>query len=385
MTELLFLLLPVAAGYGWIMGKNSKKHSELVQKQALSEQYSRGLKFLLDREEDKALEHLIKVLEVTANSVEHYLALASLFRKRGEIDKAIHIHELLLEQPTLADADKDHIMFELATDYSKAGLFSQAEQQLLPLLKSESWHSEALQLLLQLYQQTKEWPKALALISKLDKLPSERKLAVTVANFYCQAILATSDGKEHQQALYDALQISGDTIRPLFILAERAEAHQQWADVIDLLQKAIERQPLVVSMLLNRLEHAYQQLDDVTSFWSYIEQLQYQHANVALVLRWVNCVASRDRDQAEQYLTNQLTKRPNIRGFQRLLQLYAETAEGVNAQHFQDIIALVSQYSASKPEYQCRSCGFAARKHYWQCPSCKQWESVLPATGLDGY
>ena len=136
MIELLFLLLPVAAAYGYVMGKNSAKNQAHEQSRQITSQYSKGLKFLLDREEDQGLEHLIQLLEVSADSVEHYLTLATLFRKRGELDRAIKIHELLLNQPNLSDVNTESCRLELAKDYILAGLLDSAEEHLIVLVKN---------------------------------------------------------------------------------------------------------------------------------------------------------------------------------------------------------------------------------------------------------
>ena len=161
MIELLFLLLPVAAGYGWIMGKNSAKNQAHQLNRQITSEYSKGLKFLLDREEDQGLEHLINLLEVAADSVEHYSTLATMFRRRGELDRAIKIHELLLKHPSLSEKEFATTRLELAEDYIMAGLLDSAEEHLVWLVKAGE--PEALDPIITLYSQTREWEKGISI------------------------------------------------------------------------------------------------------------------------------------------------------------------------------------------------------------------------------
>lgn len=378
MIELLFLLLPVAAGYGYIMGKNNAKSQVQKQSREIINEYSKGLKFLLDREEDQGLEHLIELLEVTADSVEHYLTLAAMFRRRGELDRAIKIHELLLKQDALDQKDKDIINFELAQDYIMAGLLDSAEEKLLALIHSNN--PNAVAKLILIYQQTNDWEKGITLYNNNAKIFSTTQLKAAVAHFYCERA-------NEQNKIADVKKVSNiDTrvVRPLFELGHCAYLNDDYVKAINYWRDLLKQSPKHAPLFLEQLKHCYQSL---SLEQQYFELLESQLNNSGVLLKIHYCqslLVHNKKKQAIDFLTLSLKRQPNIRGFSYLLELLS--GQGDQTLHtLEHINELVQSYIATKSEYQCKHCGFESHTMYWFCPSCKHWESVIPNHGLDGF
>ncbi len=185
MLELLFLLLPVAAGYGWFMGRNSIKQKDQTAKQDLSIKYSKGLNYLLSNQQDKAIDHLIEALKVEDDTVEAHFAMANLFRRRGELDRALKVHEHLVRHASLPTKDKQQAIFELGKDFLSAGLYDRAEKMFNKSLKSKLYGTKSLTYLMQIYQSTKDWYQGIGLKKTIVK-SKDKKLLHILANFYCE-------------------------------------------------------------------------------------------------------------------------------------------------------------------------------------------------------
>ena len=378
MIELLFLLLPVAAAYGWIMGKNSARNQADLQSREITSQYNKGLKYLLDREEDQGLEYLINLLEVSADSVEHYLTLAAMFRRRGELDRAIKIHELLLKQPTLDNPTKELILIALAEDYVMAGMFDCAEEQLLVLVKQKNL--QALEILFNIYQQTSEWKKGITLFEQYPTLFTKQQLKLGVANFYCELAIEIKQLK----LIKKVISLDTHVVRPLYELGKASFIKQDYLKAISYWRDLLVQSPQYTPVFIDDLETCYEKLNLISDFNKLIEN-EVGRGGILIKLKYCKYLVSIEQtDKAITFLRASLEKQPNIRGFSSLLNLLAIKNVDV-APLIEEINSLVKSYIATKSEFQCKHCGFTSHTLYWSCPSCKHWESIIPSRGLDGF
>src|SRR3990172_4271983 len=213
-ADLLWLLLPLAAASGWYVARLEQKRR--VQKSLdLPSAYFTGLNFLLNEQPDKAIEVFIRVLEVNSDTVETHLALGNLFRRRGEVERAIRIHQNLIARPTLDKEQRSQALLELGQDYFKAGLFDRAENLFLELAEIRAHSEQALRLLLHIYQQEKEWEKAISVVRKLARV-SGRNMNSMIAHFYCELAeqdIARSNHPSARDRLGQALAADGECVR----------------------------------------------------------------------------------------------------------------------------------------------------------------------------
>lgn len=377
MLELLFLLLPVAAAYGWFMGRNSLKHKELKGRANVTRNLSSGLNFLLTDQEDKAIEQLLELLDIEAATIETYLALANLFRRKGDWDKAIRIHEKL-HQLKLPKRQAQHIQFELAKDYYSAGLYDRAEKLLISLVKAPGLAEQALKQLFSIFIATHEWHKAEQYTPAVIETQS-RSLRIALANMLSEAALEQDNASIEQ--LTSLTEQFTQAIRPKYELAQLALAQNNLPLAKQTLFYIAEHKPqwsadiLPLMLQCNPAEDEWYQL---------LSQLANKHNNITATVMLSDWLAEHgSATAAEQFLLDKLKQQPSIRLFQKLLQL-RQYQSAPAAEALSSVEDLVNAYLDKKSLYSCRNCGFNTRKHYWLCPSCLQWETVEPIAGIDG-
>ena len=199
MLELLFLLLPIAAAYGWYMGSRNARHRDQEQAHHLSRQYVAGLNLILSDQPDKAVDLFIGLLDVDHETIDTHLALGNLFRSRGEVDRAIRIHQNLIARSNLTLDQRNLSLQQLAKDYMVAGFFDRAEKIFHQLMQEPEHKKFALEQLLAIYQQTKEWEKAIQTAERLVKIGKVR-LKKDISHFYCElANEAKLDGDSQEK------------------------------------------------------------------------------------------------------------------------------------------------------------------------------------------
>ncbi|WP_028115477.1 lipopolysaccharide assembly protein LapB [Ferrimonas senticii] len=381
MLELLFLLLPIAAAYGWYMGKRSARINLQRSSDNQSKNYFEGLNFLLSDQPDKAVDRFIELLQVDSDTFDTHLSLGNLFRKRGEVDRSIRVHQNLIARPSLSLAQKDLAMMALAKDYMAAGLFDRAEEILLQLVKEPDHTEEAEQQLLSLYQATKEWSQAIKLVKSL-KRAKRKQLAPQMAHFYCQ--LADESQTEQQKRDYWLLALKQDPScgRAYLEQFRLACQQQQYEHALGLLQQLATQAPLWFIESLPQAQEPFVALNRGDEYPQLLQQLMASQQSATLTLALASTLP---RQEAETMILSQLKRQPTMRGFHRLMQLHAD---GMVDEQSRDSLMLlgdlVEKQIRMRPKYRCVQCGFPGHSLHWHCPSCKSWGQIQRIQGLDG-
>jgi lipopolysaccharide biosynthesis regulator YciM len=383
MLELLFLLLPVVATYSWYMGRNSVKQREHLNQQALSEKYSTGLNYLLSNQQDKAIDFLLEALNVEEDSVEAHFAMANLFRRRGELDRALKIHEHLVRHANLPRQEKYHAIFELAKDFLSAGLFDRAETMFNKLLKSKNYRELSLHYLLQIYQSTKDWQHGLSLEKEILKTKNTQLLH-KLANFYCEKAVTTNDISTKIALLDKALTCDANSCRANVMLAEIYREQQQYDKAIACYQSIYQQDKEFFPDVIEPMKQCFIQLNQQSAFFDYIKHVYEETASASALICYVEMLAEQQGNiTAQQFMVSALKRRPTIRGFKHFVKIQLSQSE--QSQQQLDLIReLISAYLKMRPRYSCRTCGFNSNTHYWACPSCHDWEQLKPVRGLEG-
>ena len=385
MLELLFLLLPVAAGYGYIMGRNSVRQAQRKQSSILSKHYYRGLNFLLSDQPDKAVDTLIKMINLNNDTAETHIAMGNFFRHRGEIDRAIRVHQNLVSRDELQSTQRETALRELGRDYMQAGFLERAEDTFAKLLSSDRHFDFAQQQLFAIYQTTKEWERAIALAEKM--LQDNEVVRTKLAHFYCEQAQIELDKQDLESALallQKAVNADEHATRPWLMLGQVTFDEGRYNESIDyLLQVAKREEDWFIEAI-----PVIQKITEQTQDWDKFETLLNTHwvQSATAYLAMVTIMVNQNRNQqAADYLFSQLQKTPTMRGFHRLMQLYSDnTTDNDAKQTYQHLAEMVGKQIQQRPRYRCKSCGFSGRKLYWLCPSCKKWGVVHPIRGLDG-
>lgn len=374
MLELLFLLLPFAAGYGFVMGKQSANQKERDSSKKAFEKYSAGLNFLLEDNEQQAVEAFISALEVNSNNLETHLTLARLFRKQGKVENAIKIHEHLAKQ-ALDDEAHRKVCIELSENYMACGRLKRAEDVLAEV--DDINNADIIYQRLLVFQQTRDWQSSL---NAYQKRTGHEKCDKLLAAHCCQAARTQDDDSEKKKLLKKALEYHKDFISALVMLADYHIAHRNYGTAIELLKKAIAKQPKLAPMLINKLAVCYQDTNDIRAFAEYIHPHLESSDNLTFVLKYCELLElAENHEDALTLIMNVLHKRVSISAFVHLLRLHRANIKDVDAQQrFAQVETLVEQYLNSQPAFECSSCGYHPTQHSWQCPSCGSWETIFP-------
>jgi len=385
MLELLFLLLPVAAGYGYIMGRNSVRQAQRKQSSILSKHYFRGLNFLLSDQPDRAVDTLIKMINVNSDTVETHIAMGNFYRQRGEIDRAIRVHQNLVSRDEIQSTQRELALKELGRDYMQAGFLERAEGAFVSLLNSDKHFEFAQQQLFAIYQTTKEWGRAIELAEKM--LAENDSIRSRLAHFYCEQAKIELDNEDIPAALkvlQKAVNVDEQAVRPWLMLGEVTFDQGRLKEAGEYLVQVANRDKNWFIEAVPLLE----QIASETGDWQRFEQLLNDNwvQSATLYLAMVDVFSNKGEVQhAADYLFEQLQKTPTMRGFHRLMQLYCELSDDANAKAtYQQLRQLVAKQIEQRPIFQCKSCGFSGRKLYWLCSSWKKWGVVNPIRGLDG-
>ncbi len=386
MLELLFLLLPVAMGYGWFMGRNSVKQSDHTAKQDLSIKYSTGINYLLSNQQDKAIEYLLETLKVEDDTVEAHFAMANLFRKRGELDRALKVHEHLVRQKHLPNKAKQQAAYELGKDFLTAGLYDRAESMFHTLLKSRTFSLKSLSYLMQIYQSTKDWQHGLELKKSIIK-SKDKKLLHTLANFYCElATLALEKDQfiEVIELLEQALKCDPNSCRANWLMAKIYENHQQYNEACQCYKDIYTQDREFFPDVIEQMANCYHQLDADDEFYQFIKKVYDETGGSSALIKYVSFIENKHGfAKAQDFMLSALKRRPTIRGFKHFIKMQMNQPQQ-DSENLELIKELVSAYLSVKQRYNCRNCGFNSSTHYWSCPSCHDWEQLKPVRGLEG-
>jgi lipopolysaccharide assembly protein B len=385
---IVVLLLPLAAASGWYVGRRNEA-SEAVANGAsgISSDYFRGLNYLLNDRPDKAIEVFIKVLEVESETVETHIALGNLFRRRGEVDRAIRIHQNLVSKPSLDFDQRALALLELGLDYMRSGLLDRAESLFKELLDTGAHQRQAMDHLIDIYQQEQDWDKALEYAGRLEKL-ANRDLAHVRAHFLCeQAQTDISAGKveDASDRLRLAIEMDAKCVRASLMQSEIAMTAGAYEAAIRHLQE-IEKQDLAfLPEAIGPLVESYRALDRIPDLVRYLDRLSALHAGITPVLVLAEVMTELgDVEEAKKRIVDELKIRPTVRGIDRLIDYSLTGASGEAREN----LTLLKEFTASlieeKLSYMCGNCGFKGRSIHWQCPSCKFWNSVKPIHGIEG-
>ena len=388
MLELLFLLLPVAAAYGWYMGRRSAQQSKQDDASRLSRDYVTGVNFLLSNQQDKAVDLFLDMLKEDTGTVEAHLTLGNLFRSRGEVDHAIRIHQSLMESASLTYDQRLLAVQQLGRDYMAAGLYDRAEGMFKQLVDETDFRLSALQQLLQIYQATSDWQSAIEVAERLVKLGKEKHRG-EIANFWCELALQQMAGNDLDKAMALLKKVAAadrNSARVSIMMGRVWMEKGDYAKAVESLERVIEQDKELVGETLEMLQTCYQQLGKIDEWEAFLRRCAEENTGATADLMLAQILEQREGvDAAQNYVTRQLERHPTMRVFHKLIDYHINEAEEGRAKESLGVLRhMVGEQVRSKPRYRCQKCGFTAHTLYWHCPSCRSWSTIKPIRGLDG-
>ena len=379
--------IPLAA-YGWYMGRRSAQQTKQDEANRLSRDYVAGVNFLLSNQQDKAVDLFLDMLKEDTGTVEAHLTLGNLFRSRGEVDRAIRIHQTLMESASLTYEQRLLAVQQLGRDYMAAGLYDRAEDMFSQLVDETDFRIGALQQLLQIYQATSDWQKAIDTAERLVKLGKDKQ-RVEIAHFYCELALQQmgSDDMDKAMALLKKGAAADRNSARISIMMGRVfMANGDYAKAVESLLRVIDQDKELVSETLEMLQTCYQQLGKQDEWVAFLRRCVEENTGATAELMLSDVVEEHEgSDTAQVYITRQLQRHPTMRVFHKLMDYHLNDAEEGRAKESLMVLRdMVGEQVRSKPRYRCQKCGFTAYSLYWHCPSCRAWSTIKPIRGLDG-
>ena len=379
--EWLLLLLPVAAASGWWAARRGDARRG-VSGHPSDPSFFRGLNYLLNEQPDKAIDVFLKLAEVDGETAETHLALGSLFRRRGEVDRAIRIHQNLVARPNLSKEQRGFALYELGEDYMRAGLFDRAESMFAELAEMKLHRRRALEGLRAIYQQEKDWVRCLEVAEQLRSLTGE-SVRAEMAHYHCELAeeaLKAGDAQAADAHLTHSQAANPQCVRAIMLQARMEMARGDARAAVTLYRRVAKQGPQFLSEVLPELVEAHR-VSGREDLLAELERLYRDCACSSLVLTLADVLQREKGDAAAiAFLVEYVSSHADLAGLARLLELNEPWLKAnASAQAtFHALQAVVEHLRSRQPDHQCEHCGFVARRLHWQCPSCKHWGSIKP-------
>lgn len=381
------LAIPLFFGLGWAAARGERGLSTRPPEQ-LSNAYFKGLNFLLNEQSDRAIDAFVEVVRIEPEAIELHFALGALFRRRGETERAIRVHQNLVDRGDLDPEQSAHALFELGQDFLKAGLIDRAEDA-FNRLEGTAYAAAAARQRLDIAQRTHDWQRVIDLARDAPAQPGFETARIQ-AHAYCELALASVRTKQYDQArahAHQAREAAPDHARPLIVLGQIALEQEAWSEALQIWEQLAARSPEYVSLVAQQWLDAGAAGGNPEGLRAVIARMQrLDHAAQSpdLVKALAGAIARLDgKPAAAQWVRQILVTQPSLLGLQILLDLSQRPAgigdSGTAADLDEAALrTLVKRQAEKMSRYVCSVCGFRAQHYYWQCPGCSRWDSYSP-------
>src|ERR1035437_8157060 len=370
------LFFPLFFGLGWAAARIDIRHL-VKESRALPRSYFQGLNFLLNEQPDRAIESFVDAVKVDPQTIELHFALGSLFRRRGETERAIWMHQNLVDREDLPQDLQLQALAELGQDYLKAGLLDRAEEVFDKLLSS-SMVNDAKRKLLEIYQLEKAWDKAIAIAAELPDIASQKE----IAEYYCELAAAEMIRSHPDVALgylKTALERNRICVRASLLQGDIAAQKERTEEAVACWQRIEQQNPIYLALVAQRLLDAFRKLERrdeglqlLRGYLEHYPSLDLLDVVFQLVLE------SEGAEAAYCLVRDELKRNPTLLGFDKLIDARLLLASPETRPDLDLAKSIVQGYTRRLARYRCDNCGFKARQFYWRCPACGGWETYSP-------
>jgi lipopolysaccharide biosynthesis regulator YciM len=363
----ILLGLPMAFALGWLASRFDLRQLKL-DNQRTPKAYFKGLNHLLNEQQDQAIDAFIEAVQSDPDTSELHFALGNLFRRRGEYERAVRVHQHLLARADLSQNDRDRAQHALALDYLKAGLLDRAEQA-LRLLEGTAFEAMSHLALLGIYERSRDWGQAAAMADKLAQ-SGEGSFQARQAHYLCeqaQALNTPEQWPPAQALLERALALSPHNVRASLALAQGLHRAGQAPQALALLIELAQAQTTSLPLVAPHLARWAQECQQVAAVRDLLQQAYAQTPSLDVLKALADLIAVDDPAAVPALYLQHLDKEPSLVVASQWMQGQTQTPEGLQK----------AMARAVKPllRYRCAACGFEATQHFWQCPGCQAWDS----------
>ena len=379
-TESTFILASVfiiLAATGWALGY----FGERDEQPPLNIDYLKGLNFLLNEQTDQAVDHFLKMVRVDDTTIETHFALGNLFRKRGEVYRAIKIHQNIIARPDITEEQRNQAFYSLAKDYLHAGLFDRAEVLFIRLNDKSEFMSESLKNLISIYEQEKEWSKAIEIAKKLNKLYYDDSLDMQISHYHCESAEEAIDEKNYDKAITRLNSVNSKnnkTLRIELIFAKLNAIQGYEKKAVDIYFNILKQNNYFVAEALPLVFNIFKNQNNPQEFDKKLNSVINQKPKISNLIAYTALASNIENSKSidnciEDYIRSDeaLSEFINVNNiFQSELNIKDSSIKKIK----HGLMVLAN----NNPRYQCNECGFSSQKLLWQCPSCKAWETQRP-------
>jgi lipopolysaccharide biosynthesis regulator YciM len=370
------LLIPVFFGLGWFAARIDIRHL-VRESRALPRSYFKGLNFLLNEEPDKAIEAFTEVVKVDPQTIELHFALGSLFRRRGELERAIRIHQGLAEREHLPEDLRLQAVSAIGQDYLRAGLLDRSEEAFRKLLGTPL-EAEAKRRLLEIYQLEKEWQKAIDIARELPDYATQKE----ISHFWCELATTALNQSKPQDArtmLESALLTHRQSVRASLLLGDMHVQLDDPSKAIESWQRIEQQNPAYLAIVSQRLLEAHRRLGREPEGMQLLKGYLSAYPSLDLLDTVFNLVMAQEGVEAAlQLVKDELRRNPTLLGLDKLLETQLVMAPPERRGDLELVKSIIHSQTRRLARYRCESCGFKARQFYWRCPACGGWETYPP-------
>ena len=370
------LLFPLFFGLGWAAARIDIRHL-VKESRALPRSYFQGLNFLLNEQPDRAIEAFVDAVKVALETIDLLFALASLFRRRGETERAIRMHQNQVERDDLPQDLKLQALSELGQDYLKAGLLDRAEE-VYDKLRESSMVKEAKRNLLEIYQLEKDWEKTIAIAAELPDIASQKE----IAEYYCELAAAELIRSRRDSAsgyLKTALERNRKCVRASLLQGDIEAQQDRVEEAIACWQRIEQQDPSYLALVAQRLLDAFRKLDRRDEGLQLLRGYLERYPSLDLLdVVFQLVLESEGADAAYALVRDELKRNPTLLGFDKLIEARLLISPPEARADLDLAKSIVQGYTRRLARYRCDNCGFKARQFYWRCPACGGWESYSP-------
>jgi len=356
------------------------------ERERLKQQRStfKGLNLLLNEQPDQAIETLVKVAQLDPETVDLHFSLGNLFRRRGETERAIRVHQHLANREDIKPRDRDHAAYELGRDFLRAGLLDRAEASLNQVGQG-IYAIPAKESLLEMYQVEKDWKKAIIAATELQGL-QDKSHQLEIAQFYCeiaQDALRRKDMAEAESSINHALQAIPNQARALILQGDYFLAMERPLQAIEVWGIVPREHPAYMHLVADRWMAAHTAVNQVgIGLDQLLVLLKTQAIGELLDITHRHVMQIRGAEAAEQMLVEVMQHSPTLSALSKLAETRLVLAEVSGPESrvadLKSTLSLLKQRTTALARYTCGNCGFRARRFYWQCPGCNHWEAYSP-------
>ena len=378
-STIIFFIIIISAILFYISIKSFlKKKSGTIPVEFLQ-----SMNYLMTDQHDKALDTFMSMVKVSKDTAETHIILGNMFRNRGEVNRAIRIHQNLIARPELHPGIRQQCSIELAKDYLKAGFLDRAEIIFTKLSNEVKNPIQILYYLKEIYEQEKEWKKAIEVCSRIQS-SGNKELSVVISHYYCElaetqlSMVGNNSVAEARRYINKAIGYNKKSIRALTLLGDISSNNGNYTDALKKYINIYENFPEESYLVLTKIKKAYAKLNKKDNFYDFLRSI----ANIRYPIDlYSNINKSSDENISNKEITDLyqnefLNNRVNLSQLSEYLDLIIDNKVAFDNKSLNNIKACVDLYSNKDSMHECTRCGYESIRHFWQCPSCQQWSTI---------